>query len=216
MALLEWDRLACRRGQRLLFRDLSATFSGGEIIRIAGPNGVGKSTLLRAVAGLAPLEAGTIRFQGRAITDADDAWRAALLYLGHSLAAHELLTPRENLRFLVTLLGQRPALAAIDAALAEVGLAAQRRLPLRLLSAGQRRRVGLARLFFASERPVWLLDEPLTALDQSFVGILTARIEAHARKGGVVLLTTHQEAPFATPPRTLDLTLFRPQQERAA
>lgn len=212
MALLLWDSLACRRGRRLLFTHLSAAFAEGEVVRIAGANGVGKSTLLRAVAGLAPVEAGRILFRDQPVDCDREAWQRALLYLGHPLAAHELLTPRENLRFLVALTGVFPRAAAIDEALAQVGLAAQRSLPLKLLSAGQRRRVGLARLFFAEARPVWLLDEPLTALDQGFVATLVSLIEAHAARGGLVVLTTHQEAPFSRPLRTIELGAYQPQR----
>jgi len=216
MALIEWRDLAVRRGERLLFHRFSARCDAGEVVRIAGENGVGKSTLLRLLAGLTPPEAGIVLFRGEELAAVRDTWRAAHLYLGHALAANDLLTPRENLRFLCALLGQNPSEQALDEALQAVGLAAQRDLPLKVLSAGQRRRVGLARLFFAADRPVWLLDEPLTALDQAFVETLTRLIEAHAAAGGVVLLTTHQEAPFDRPVRTIDLSHFRPSGRRRA
>lgn len=216
MALLRWHDLAGRRGERLLFHRLSATFEPGEVVRITGENGVGKSTLLRMVAGLLPVARGTIYFRDQPLSVARDAWLAEQCYLGHALAANELLSPRENVRFLCALMGAYPSSRAVDEALAQVGLAAQRDLPLKVLSAGQRRRVGLARLFFARTRTVWLLDEPLTALDQAFVTTLTRLIEAHAQAGGLILMTTHQEAPFCVPVRTLDLGAFRPARRRAA
>jgi heme exporter protein A len=209
-AMLETRLLACQRGDRLLFRGLNLQLAGGELLRIAGANGMGKTSLLRLLAGLAQPAAGEITWQGAGIHREREAFHAALLYLGHAPALHDLLSPLENLSFASASAGQSLSRAECKAALVQLGLQRQLDLPSKLLSQGQRRRVGLARLPLSSARPLWLLDEPFAALDVAAVSALAAQIDAHCAAGGCVAFTSHQDAPFATPVRVLDVEAFAP------
>lgn len=204
--MLEASELACLKGDRLLFRDLALRLEAGEMLRIAGPNGYGKTSLLRILCGLVMPEYGEIYWQGESIRRDRETFHRATLYLGHAPALNDLLTPLENLQFACRSGGQDVDQAACIRALERVGLGAQLDLPARVLSQGQRRRVGLARLFLSADKPLWLLDEPFTALDVAAVADLAATLSAHCAAGGAVVLTTHQDAPFARPPRILDLT----------
>tara|TARA_R110002049_G_scaffold71619_5_gene184352 strand:+ start:437 stop:1063 length:627 start_codon:yes stop_codon:yes gene_type:complete len=197
--------LACLKGDRLLFRTLGLVLDAGRMLRVAGPNGYGKTSLLRILCGLSQPEHGMVRWRGRDIRAVRDDFHAELLYLGHAPALNDLLTPLENLRFVLHAGGDAVSEADCVAALERIGLGQQLDLPARVLSQGQRRRVGLARLFVAGTRPLWVLDEPFTALDVAAVADLAATLEAHCLAGGIVVLTTHQDAPFACAPDVLDL-----------
>lgn len=203
--MLEAEDLACLKGDRLLFRGLALRLEAGELLRVAGPNGVGKTSLLRLLTGLALPEAGEVRWQGRSIARERDAFHRALLYLGHAAALNDLLTPLENLRFACAAAGDDADEERCMQALVRIGLADQLDLPARVLSQGQRRRVGLARLFLGARRPLWILDEPFTALDVAAVAELATTLSDHCAAGGMVMLTTHQDAPFARTPRVLDV-----------
>ena len=203
--MLEVKDLACLKGDRLLFRGLSMSVEAGRLLRVAGPNGVGKTSLLRILCGLALAEYGEVRWQGADIGKTRDEFHRDLLYLGHAAALNDMLTPLENLRFACALGGAPVDDRRCIAALERIGLGAQRDLPARVLSQGQRRRVGLARLFLSASRPLWVLDEPFTALDVAAVADLAATLSAHCDGGGIVMLTTHQDAPFKQPPEVLDL-----------
>ncbi|ANQ87095.1 cytochrome c biogenesis heme-transporting ATPase CcmA [Azoarcus olearius] len=203
--MLEAEDLACLKGDRLLFRGLALRVEAGDLVRLAGPNGVGKTSLLRLLTGLAQPEAGSVRWQGRPIAAEREAFHRALLYLGHAAALNDLLSPLENLRFACAAAGEDADVARCTAALERIGLGNQLDLPARVLSQGQRRRVGLARLFLSAQRPLWVLDEPFTALDVAAVADLAATLSAHCAAGGMVVLTTHQDAGFARPPRVLDV-----------
>ena len=203
--MLEVDDLACLKGDRLLFRDLAFRLQAGELLRVAGPNGVGKTSLLRLVTGLALPEAGRIHWRGASIRRNREAFHGELLYLGHAPAINDLLSPLENLRFACAAAGDASDEASCTRALLRIGLEHQLDLPARVLSQGQRRRVGLARLFLSSRRALWVLDEPFTALDVKAVADLAQALSEHCAGGGMVMLTTHQDAPFAVTPRVLDV-----------
>lgn len=209
-AMFEAKKLACQRGERLLFRGLALQLAGGELLRVAGANGMGKTSLLRLLAGLSLPAAGSLHWQGLDIREQREVFHAGLLYLGHAPALHELLLPGENLHFACRIAGLPVSRAACDAALAQLGLARQLELPCKLLSQGQRRRVGLARLPLAASRPLWILDEPFTALDVAAVTALAAQIDAHCAAGGSVIFTSHQDVPFSTPLCVLDVEAFAP------
>ncbi|THF60306.1 cytochrome c biogenesis heme-transporting ATPase CcmA [Pseudothauera rhizosphaerae] len=207
--MLQATDLACLKGDRLLFRGLALTLGPGEMLRVAGPNGVGKTSLLRLLTGLTQPEAGEVSWHGTALRRSREDFHRALLYLGHSAALNDLLTPLENLHFACAAAGDADVdEEACMQALVRIGLARQLDLPARVLSQGQRRRVGLARLFLSFHRPLWILDEPFTALDVDAVADLAATLSDHCAAGGTVVLTTHQEAPFARAPQVLNLGAY--------
>lgn len=204
--MLYANDLACVKGDRPLFRGLSLRVAPGRMLRVAGPNGYGKTSLLRILCGLSHPESGEIRWNDVSIREDRESYHRDLLYLGHAAALNDLLTPLENLRFTCSAGGDHVDEDACIDALVRIGLAQQLDLPARVLSQGQRRRVGLARLFIESERKLWILDEPFTALDVAAVADLATTLSDHCAAGGMVVLTTHQDAPFATPPEVLDLS----------
>lgn len=187
---IDVEGLACRRSGRLVFSDLAFSLRPGEALTVTGRNGAGKSSLLAVLAGRLRPASGTIR-----IEDAGEAERPELLHLvGHRDALKAPLTARENLAFAQALLG--PAALPPVEALAAVGLEAAAELPVAYLSAGQRRRVALARLLVA-HRPLWLLDEPTSALDAGSQAVLFQLMRAHLADGGLIVAATH--APLDLP-----------------
>jgi heme exporter protein A len=182
--------LACFRGDRQLFRDLDIRVDAGRALQIRGPNGCGKTTLLRILCGLTLPEAGTIRWRGRTLGAHDPEYLGALRYIGHNDGVKLALTPRENLRIAMALETTADE-AALERALGDLGLAQFMDVACRTLSAGQRRRVALARLTLGRAR-LWLLDEPFTALDSTATATVRALIEAHLDGGGCAVLTSHQ------------------------
>lgn len=178
--LLQAHALACRRGERLLFDHLSLSLSPGQAVWVRGPNGQGKTSLLRLLAGLSQPAAGQVH------------GTAARLYIGHHNALKDDLTATEALRFLLRLPGWPDTTEAVHQALREWGVGGRRDARVRTLSQGQRRRVALARLSLSPPGLVWILDEPYDALDGAGVATLNLRIAAHRAAGGAVVLTSHQ------------------------
>jgi len=193
-ALLELRNLTCERDERILFARLNARFYEGQAVQILGPNGSGKTTLLRILAGVSRDYNGEIFLDGKSVID--QAWEFAndLLYLGHLPGVKKSLTPLENLRWYAALQGSVED-EQLLLALAEVNLAGYEDTPCYQLSAGQLRRVALARLVFSNAK-IWILDEPFTALDKSGIAQLENRLIAHAEAGGLVLVTSHQDIRF--------------------
>lgn len=196
MGLIVSD-LSCTRGGRLVLHGLGFELGAGETLVVRGPNGAGKSTLLRVLAGLVPAE-GRIALDGRPASRETLAEAAA--YAGHLDAVKPQLTVAENLAFWAALLGGDPA-----AALAGLGLAAIADRPAHLCSAGQKRRLGLARLLLAKRR-LWLLDEPTVALDDTATGLLLVAVRAHADRGGIAVIATHGPALDLGPTREIVLS----------
>ena len=199
---LEAHNLACQRGDRTLFSGLTFTLSPGELLQVAGPNGSGKTSLLKILCGISSPIEGEVLWQGKNARKQGEDFRANMLYLGHHNAVKEDLSALENLRIAATLagepLGEKQALDALD----RIGLLGREYLPAKVLSQGQKRRVTLARLL-VSRAPLWILDEPLTALDVKAIDLIQSRLAEHLAAQGMVVLTTHQpiDVPGITPRR---------------
>jgi len=188
--LLQCVALACERDGRMLFENLDLSVSIGDIVQIEGPNGCGKTTLLRALTTLLPDYEGEIHWRGECIRRVRQDYLSNLLFIGHLPGVKNTLTPRENLAFLSSL-HHNASLADIDSALAQVGLYGYEDMPGHQLSAGQLRRIALARLPLSRAR-IWVLDEPYTAIDKQGVANLEALFVEHANRGGCVIMTSHQ------------------------
>ncbi len=192
--MLEVHGLACERGERLLFDDLSFSVRGGELLRIAGVNGSGKTTLLRLLCGLALADEGDIHWDGDKVRTTSEQWRRQTSYIGHNLGVKLELTPLENLEFARAVSGASST-EPLEALLDRVGLYGFEYDPCRTLSQGQRRRVALARLMFTQTR-LWILDEPFVALDVAGIEFVASLLKRQTDQGGMVILTTHQDTPL--------------------
>ncbi len=178
-------KLSCQRGGRTIFRDLSFQLAPGEALLVSGPNGAGKTSLLRQIAGLLPLAGGELRLGG---AGPDAALPELCHYVGHANAVKASLSVGENLAFWADFLNEDGA--GLQRALAAFGLTSLADLPAGLLSAGQKRKLALSRLF-AAPRPIWLLDEPQSSLDAASVKLLNAAIEDHIESGGIAVVASH-------------------------
>ncbi|MBR9828504.1 MAG: cytochrome c biogenesis heme-transporting ATPase CcmA [Oceanospirillales bacterium] len=201
--LLTVHKLFCERDDRVLFDQLSFTLEAGEIVQIEGQNGSGKTTLLRILSGLSRHYEGDILWRGEPVEDVREQFCRDLLYFGHQAGVKAVLTPEENLRWYAAL---SPAIDAstIPGALEQVGLKGYEDVPCHSLSAGQNRRVSLARLYL-SHAPLWILDEPFTAIDKRGVAAKEQLLLQHAQRGGSVILTTHHELGIKGPVRKINL-----------
>lgn len=188
--MLEIITLSCVRDERTLFQPLSFSVDAGDIVQIEGPNGAGKTSLLRLLAGLSRPEQGEVRWQHQPIQQQREHWHRSMLYLGHHPGVKAVLSPLENLRFYHPDCDEEQIFAALES----VELTGYEEVPVAQLSAGQQRRVALARLWL-SQASLWILDEPLTAIDKTGVEKLMMKFAQHADNGGAVILTTHQDLP---------------------
>jgi heme exporter protein A len=190
---LNATNLACERNGRIIFSNLSFTVAAGECVELRGANGAGKSSLLRLIAGLVPAASGALSFKNQPYIP------QALHFIAHQDAMKSSMTVQENLRFWCDVLGGENIAEALHA----FNLEALKSDFVQLLSAGQRRRLTLSRLFLG-KRPLWLLDEPMTALDISTQDMLRGHIRTHLKAGGLVLAATHGDLGV-TPDQTITL-----------
>ncbi len=195
--MLDAKALACERGERRLFSDLSLALGPGGLARLLGPNGSGKTSLLRILAGLTRPAAGEVRWRGERIGELAEEYGRELAYIGHAPALKDELSVAENLAFAAQLAGSPASGAQLEAALEVVGMASRAALPARVLSQGQKRRASLARLALPGAPALWLLDEPFAALDEDGIGRVRGLAEAHLARGGMLVLTSHQDVPVA-------------------
>ncbi|RDL43629.1 cytochrome c biogenesis heme-transporting ATPase CcmA [Marinomonas piezotolerans] len=197
---LQINNFWIERNERQLCRDLSFSVSDGELVRIAGDNGAGKSSLIKAILGWIPIEEGLIRLNGEDITHNRDLLLFDQIYLGHTPGIKSILSVNENLRMYCPNASE----VALNEALQQVNLELFDDTPAAQLSAGQKRRVALARLWLTKKR-IWFLDEPFTALDAHGVAALEAKIQSQLESGGAVVITTHQPL-YHLSPKTVELT----------
>lgn len=190
--------IGCARGDRPLFVGVNQHVAAGELLHVAGSNGSGKTTLLRTVCGLSRPAEGEIRWRSVSIRKLGDEYRQDLAYLGHKDGIQGELTPTENLWNLACTM-ERVMPDAIAHALERLGLAAYRAFPAKILSQGQKRRLALARLLVLS-KPLWILDEPFTALDVASCQLITEILSDHLKRGGTAIISSHQafDVPTAT------------------
>jgi heme exporter protein A len=189
---LEARSLGLWRGERCLCRDLSFRLAEGGILQFVGPNGSGKTSLMRAVAGVGRLDEGELLWNGKPANRSDE-YRAKLQYLGHHTGLKSHLSPTENYVFYQSIAECSSEIGAEDA-LSRCGVTEPADRPVATLSMGQRRRAALARLL-AAKAKLWLLDEPLTSLDADGVGLVSELLKSHVAGGGMAILATHQPLP---------------------
>jgi heme exporter protein A len=200
--MLEVINLTCVRGTRRLFRDLNFSAQPGDLIELRGPNGSGKTSLLRILCGLATPAAGEVKWKNKTIHALGEEYSAEVVYIGHQNAVKDELTAIENLRISSAVAGNPFKETEARKILARVGLARQQDLPARALSAGQRRRLAMTRLL-TSNATLWILDEVLTSLDDAAVSLSQDFIGEHLKSGGVAIVATHQDLNLTAPRKQL-------------
>jgi len=189
MSKLIVNNLSCQRGYKLLFENLSFELNSGEVLKVSGPNGSGKTSLMKILAGLSSFETGSIDYDDTKINS--ERYNLDFLYLGHLAALSPELSCLENLKYTMRLENDNLDLDFSDA-LKKVGLEKFENELVGKLSAGQKKRIALS-LLFITQSKVWLLDEPFSALDSKAIKIIETRVEDHCNSGGICILTTHQE-----------------------
>lgn len=203
--MLQAIEISCIRGHRELFSGLSFEVERAAALRVQGENGAGKTSLLRILAGLSPVAAGAVQWDGSTIAGLGEEFRSHLLFLGHANALKDDLTPLENLSHALAVSGISAPASQLREALAQDGLAAVADYPVQWLSQGQKRRVALARLAFGAARRLWILDEPFSALDTMAIERLAVRLSQHVSNGGQLVFTTHQEVALGVATKQLVL-----------
>lgn len=198
---LSLENIGYERKQKMLFHTLNCTVSAGECLQVRGANGAGKSTLLRIMAGLLEPQQGNVLWQGISILRQREEFQQQLHYIGHHSGMKSRLTVFENM-VLSTALKITTKPFSIDDVIKKMGLNTLRNTLISELSAGQLRRLSLARLFLHSA-PIWLLDEPTTALDQTGQELLLQQLEEHLTNGGMAIIATHHELTLKKPVKTL-------------
>ena len=204
-ATLKLTGVSCVRGTRRLFDSIDAVIHAGQLLRLQGANGAGKTSLLRTLCGLSSPDRGEVHWNGQSLASQRDEFHRDLIYIGHAAALKDDLSALENLLAACLLGGQRPATEALMQALAAAGLRQREHLSARSLSQGQRRRVALARLLLEPTARLWVLDEPFNALDAAASDWLLVVLTGQLRRGGIVVLTSHQ--PVAIDPSLPQVTL---------
>ena len=195
--MLEAVNLGCVRGARRLFSGLNFTVSSGELVEIRGPNGSGKTSLLRIVCGLASPSEGEVRWKGKKTSALREEYFSVLAYLGHQSGVKDELTAAENLRISSSVCGHPLTDSNARELLTQIGLWDQRHLPARSLSAGQRRRLAMAQ-FLAAQAKLWVLDEILTSLDEAGISLSRQLLTEHLSRGGMAMVATHQDLNITT------------------
>lgn len=206
--LLALDNLSCERDGRILFAELSASVMAGDIVQITGANGAGKTSLLRILTTLADYSAGQIRWKNMPIPRHRFEYLSSMFYLAHQPAIKLNLTPYENIRFFLGLHGQKNGGLSISDVLQQLNLVQQAHTLCQYLSAGQQRRVALAKLLL-SDAQLWILDEPFTAIDRQGTETLERLMNKQAERGGAVILTTHQSLRICHV-KSIDLQDYQP------
>lgn len=196
--MLQAVALHCSRGERRLFSDLSVKVERGSLLAVVGENGSGKTSLLRIFSSLLPPEQGSVLWERQDIHQLKELYSEQLTYIGHLNGIKDDLTPLENLMSAMSLAGEPCSNNGAKEALEAIGLKRPiHQLPSKVLSQGQKRRVALARLWL-STRPLWLLDEPFTSLDQAATAVVTQRLHTHLQRAGLAVVVTHQEVALPT------------------
>ena len=196
--MLEVVNLTCVRGTRRLFKDLNFSAESGELVELHGPNGSGKTSLLRILCGLATPAGGEVRWNGTSIRSLGEEYFGSVAYLAHQNAVKDELTAIENLRISSAVCGNALDKKEAQETLKRVGLTQQQNLPARALSAGQRRRLAMTRLLTSTAR-LWILDEVLTSLDDAAMKLSREFISDHLKKDGIAIVATHQDLNLEAP-----------------